>query len=512
MASAHPIYPVAITSASKARFKWGEIHGGVKFYALSEPQLDILASRAKYTWAFAGTGGGKTCLGPLWLWKHLESFRKREPTEFYRALVVSPTLPIFESSQLKQHIIGVFDNTAFHGEWNSQKKTYTGPNFEIVCRSADNDPSSLTGGQYDSILMDEAWSISNPEVWAEVRRRSNIKDAPILGVTTPNVNGWIHSDVYQAWESGDPEFYVRQWATDANPAKTPEQHAKFLDQERKKLGEARFNRMYGGLFTAVTGLIYDVFSDQRQPRYPVIPTPDVLPSPAVRCFVGLDWGWADPTVALMFVRCANGVVYCVDELYQSNLPLDELGVKLRKLIEKWTIRHGSRWGEVLKEGFFEAIYCDTSRPESAQLMRQYGLTVRRKKIADIEAGIAMTDQMFRTGRLKVFDCAKNLIREAGHYEYKSNGEPKGGNDHAMDALRYGVSSHMDGKPITIMDGVDDALTPSQDDANEAQKAIRLGHIETPAELEWKELQAQAKRQRDWEIKMENMDEEDCLAY
>lgn len=500
-------YEVAIIDSNKAKFKWGEVVEGVKFYSCSEPQLDILASPAKYTFAFAGSGGGKTCLAPLWLFKKLNTYRQSNPTEFWRALVVSPTLPIFESSQLKQHIIQVFDNTIFQGVWNAQKKTYTGTNFEIVCRTADNDPSSLTGGQYNAIVMDECWSISNPEVWEEARRRSNILDAPILGITTPNKNGWIFSEVYSQWLQNDPEFYVRQWATAQNPVKTPEEHAKFLDQELKKLGKARFDRMYGGQFSSISGLVYSVFADKSLPPWPVIPTTASLPSPAVRCFIGLDWGWTDPTVVLIFIECEDGNIYVVEELYQSQLPLDVLGVKLKALINKWTFSYGSKWGELLKHGFFDCVYCDSSRPEAKELIRRFGIPIRNKKISDIEAGIAITDQVFRCNRLRVFDCCTNLIREGGMYEADDSGKPKRNqSDHTMDALRYAISSYMDGKPLTLLPP-EIIPTPAATEITEAEKAIRLGHVESTDELEYRAMKEQARKQYEWEITMINMDAE-----
>lgn len=500
-----PVYPVAIISADRAKFKWGEVVQGVKFYSCSDPQLDILASPVKYTAAFAGSGGGKTCLAPLWVYKQLANYRKTDATSFYRVLVVSPTLPIFEASQLKQHIVSVFDNTVFAGEWNQQKKTYSGPNFEIVCRTADNDPSSLTGGQYNCIVVDEAWSISNPEVWEEIRRRSNILNAPILLVTTPNVNGWIYSEVYQQWLNKDPEYYVRQWATNQNPVKPPEEHAKFLDGELKKLGKARYDRMYGGQFSAVTGLIYDVFADKQQARYPVIVPAARLPSPALRCFIGLDWGWSDPTVILVFVECENGIVYCVEEVYQSNLPLDNLGRLLVALIAKWSIAFGSKWGEVLSTGFFDTVYCDSSRPEARELMQRYGIPIRNKLISDIEAGLAVTDQMFRVGRLKVYSTATNLIREASAYEYNDKGKPRAGqSDHAMDALRYAISSYMNGKQITLLPEADQPSKQVIEEA-EADKAIRLGHVQSPDQLRLLADQQQELAWQRWQIQMLNMD-------
>jgi hypothetical protein len=499
------VYPIAIISNKRGSFKWGELVDGVKWYSCTEPQLDLLASPCKYTWAFAGSGGGKTCLVGLSIWKHLAAYRKENPNskEIWRALVVSPTTRTFESSQLKAHIDGVFNNTVYQGTWNDQKGIYTGKDFEIVCRTAENDPKRLTGGQYHYIVVDEAWAIRDPEVWEEIRRRSNIKNAQILGVTTPNVNGWIYSDCYMAWKNGDPDYYVVQWATNLNPEKTPAEHKKFLDAELKKLGQARFDRMYGGQFAALTGLVYDSFSDRSSSRYPVIKPVKVLPSPAVRCFIGLDWGWVDPTAVLVFIECEDKRIYCVEEVYQSNLQIDELGRILKALIAKWTISYGSKYGDILKGGFFESVYCDTSRPESKEIMKRFGVPIHNKKIADIEAGIAITDQVFRTGRLKIWDCCTNLIREATSYEYGENAQPRPRqSDHGLDATRYGISSYFYGKQIDLLD---DEPVIEVTEKTEADKAIMLGHISTPDELVRREQAEWEAKQKAWQLQMEVME-------
>ena len=498
---------VAIISVDKGQFKWGEVDSGVKFYSCSHPQLEILASTTKYTSAFAGTGGGKTCLGALWIFKQLSKFRETDKQSLWRCLVVSPTYPIFESSQLKMHIQSVFQDTLFQGEWNGQTKTYHGDNFEVVCKSADNDPTSLTGGQYNAILVDEAWAISNPEVWEEIRRRSNILNAPILVVTTPNVNGWIYDELYIPWQNKDPEYHVVQWATSQNPVKTPEEHAKFLDAELKKLGPEKFNRMYGGQFTSLTGLVYNCFADPKSPNYPVIPTPDILPSPAVRCFMGQDWGWSDPNATLVLVECENDIIYVVEEFYGTQIPIDHVGNKIKELINKWSIKWGSKYGDILQGGFFDSVYCDASRPEATEMVRRFGVPIKNKKISNIEASIAITDTMFRIGRLKVFDCCTNLIREAKQYDYDKNGKINKRPDHVLDSLRYSISSYMDGKEIAIIPQAA-PRTKEQIEQEEHDKAKRLHHVHSADDLAMLEQMAWEKKQREWAIQMEHM-ECDC---
>ena len=169
-----------------------------------------------------------------------------------------------------QHIPTVFDYTLFTGKWNSKTKTYTGLAFEIVVRTAQNDPRRLSGGQYNLIIFDEAWQVSNPEVWAEVRRRSNIKDCQVVVATTPNVDGWLYDEVYQKWEAKDPNYYVRQASTSENPAKTERGTRSIPERRLIKLGQARFDRMYGGQFSQISGLVYDCFGNDKKPDWPVI--------------------------------------------------------------------------------------------------------------------------------------------------------------------------------------------------------------------------------------------------
>ena len=477
------------------KYKWAEVEGNNKIFACTEPQLDVLDSTAKFTFAFAGSGGGKTCLIGLWLYTKFVDFKKTNKDGFWRALVVSPTTSTFEKSQLKQHILNTFSDTVIEGKWNDQKKWYPFPGGEIQVVTAENDPKRLSGGQYNAIVLDECWQMRNADIWEEARRRSNICNAPVLGVTTPNCDGWIYEEVYQQWEKGDPDFYVRQWQTSENIAKTPEEHAKFLDSELQKLGQAKFDRMYGGQFSKMSGLVYDAFGDKTSASWPVIPAVERLPSPAVRVFGSIDFGWEDPAAAYIYVHCENDLVYIVDELFGSRIDLDALGLRLQKLKDKWSTNSHSRYADVIKGGFFDCFYCDTSRPEYKPLMARYGVPFKGKLIPMIEAGITIVDQLFRCNRVRVFDSCTNLIREAKAYAFDDKGKPREDNNHAMDSMRYGLSSYFANRTINYIES--EMMSKAQADAKELEVAVRLGYATTKEDLERDQRKLKERKQAEW---------------
>src|SRR3546814_17769396 len=62
------------------KLRWGDIylneHGQkCKHYPLHKYQAIVYQSTARFTAAIAGTGGGKTVVGPLWLAKQIQAFR-----------------------------------------------------------------------------------------------------------------------------------------------------------------------------------------------------------------------------------------------------------------------------------------------------------------------------------------------------------------------------------------------------------------------------------------------------
>ena len=437
--------------------QWGELRNNKRNYPCHPYQIAVLESPARITFAFAGTGGGKSCIIPLWIYNQL---KKHQPKS--RILCVSPTYKIFKQSKLLDSFFQAVEDTEFHGRYHKTDSIYTcGNGSEIFFRSAEIS-DSLEGGQYQSLSLDECGKISY-DSWIKASARVGASMGDILGVTTPDVQSWIYTDIYEKCcklisqdndgtvkESDDGSIRIVQWASCVNPIYSPQE----LARQKAMLRPELYARRYLGQFTNLDGLVYPDFVDN------LIPPQDILPSPAVKVVGGIDWGWNDPCSVIVLAECQDGKVYLVEEIYESHLPLDRLAEKLHALKSKWLISE---------------FYCDSSRPEIMNQLKKAGLPCRIKNLTSIEQGISLVDSRIRNGYLRCYDTLKNLISEMQQYARKPDRDnrftekPIDKMNHLCDALRYGICGLDFGRQLTFTQP-----TESDKQKTELESQIRIG--------------------------------------
>ena len=146
---------------------------------------------------------------------------------------------------------------------------------------------------------------------------------------------------------------------------------------------------------------------------------------------GLDWGFAsDPFACVrMGVDLARRTLWVCDEIYQTELLNDAAIPRVKKVVG----------GGIL--------WCDSAEPKSIAEFRANGINARpvKKGAGSIEAGI----NFLKRFQIKVHPSCINTIKELSVYHYKidkKTGEalpqPEGGDDHAIDAMRYAMESDM----------------------------------------------------------------------
>jgi hypothetical protein len=129
------------------------------------------------------------------------------------------------------------------------------------------------------------------------------------------------------------------------------------------------------------------------------------------------------------------------------------------------------------------------------MFRKAGIPIKNKRVTEIVAGVAITDTWFRAKRLFIYESCPNLIRELRGYQWDTTRKgllkdsPKGGSDHAADALRYAISSHKYG--VAVTEAV--ALPPTE--AEDLEKLIRLGLAAEDPDAQLKELEALRQKER-----------------
>ena len=148
------------------------------------------------------------------------------------------------------------------------------------------------------------------------------------------------------------------------------------------------------------------------------------PPEGLRVFYGLDFGFGhDPCAA---VRClldrARRRVYVTGELYQTGLVIWKLAEQLKDFAGR------------------AMVTCDSAEPRSIEELQALGVNaVKARKGPDsVLHGI----QWLQGYRIIVDRRCEHMIRELSAYCWKEGSppQPKAGDDHLIDALRYALES------------------------------------------------------------------------
>lgn len=392
-----------------------------KYFPLHALQQKVYLSDNRFTAAIAGTGGGKTVTGPLWIARQIQRFKEVNPYRPLLGMIVAPTYKVLSRATVPT-LINTFKGTELEGIYKESRSYYELPKINgvegglIWCQGADN-PGGLEGGQFDFIWGDEAGQFKY-NVWIALQGRTGLKRSPILFTTTPYGKNWLYHHFYKAFKEGNPDYFVVQWPSNANPAYST------VEYERAKatMSEELATMRYDGAFTGLAGLVYkDIESSY------VTLQPDELEkliNSEGRHFGGMDFGWNDPFCGLGGFLDRNDTLWVWYERYKSQTPIEEHAEKLPKFYDK-TIR----W------------YADHN-PEFIHKLRKGGHSVT-KADKNILAGINAVNNRIYTEKIKIVENrCRALVAEAEMYKYPDEEDKSGGDkpidefNHAMDALRY----------------------------------------------------------------------------
>ena len=140
---------------------------------------------------------------------------------------------------------------------------------------------------------------------------------------------------------------------------------------------------------------------------------------------GQDFGFNNPT-AMVKVGIKDNDVYVDEMIYESKLTNSDL-----------IARYGS-----LEINRSNIIYCDSAEPQRIEEIKQadYWADSSNK---DVKKGI----DTLKSRKIFITKRSLNIIKEIQRYKWKSKDgiildEPVKMNDHAMDAIRYAVHTHL----------------------------------------------------------------------
>lgn len=286
---------------------------------------------------------------------------------------------------------------------------------------------TLRGQAYDFVVIDEIAMMRNFWVnWQEVLRPTlTDKRGEVLFVSTPK--GFNHFYDLCNQELTDNDFKTFKYTSYDNPHLPVDE----LDTAKAQLPPDRFAQEYLASFQKTQGLVYKEFERDKH-LYDELPKPllwGMTNHKAYQTLGAVDFGYRNPA-AVLTAKWDGEKLYIEDEWYKTE-------------------RTDVQIAEYVARQQFKEVYPDPENQGAIEELRRQRVNVKEviKGPGSVAAGIQQVREMLIRGDLMINKRCVNLIGEFEMYSYDdSDGEknekenPMKANDHALDALRYLVSS------------------------------------------------------------------------
>lgn len=243
------------------------------------------------------------------------------------------------------------------------------------------------------------------------------------------------------WFNCNPDnpshWFYKDWIVNANLKNAL--HLHFTMEDNPSLSEAvrrRYENLYSGTFyerfvlgkwVAADGAVYGFFGENHISLPP--------PPPYEDCVISCDYGTVNPSSFGLWVL-SKGVWYRVKEYYYDS----------RREGEQRTDEEHYEGLCRLAEGYSpRAIAVDPSAASFMACIRRHGAFSVVQAKNNVLDGIRRTGDALKSGEIKISPDCKDAIREFSLYVWESgakNDTPKKENDHALDDIRYFVSTFL----------------------------------------------------------------------
>ena len=404
----------------------------------------------------AGSQGGKSHIGPHWLWREIERKINEGPkgTEYLFG-IVGPTLQM-----MRQATVGIARMVRFIcAKFGCSEETILnkqdlkinlkplGYNVEIYAGSAER-RHRLQGARLEAAWIDEAGQVRDPAIYHITIQRLH-GEGRLLITTTPYMAGaaWLTEVIKQAEEGDDPDTMVVRFPSIVNPYFSLEEETVL----KRKLPPWYFNMMYNAEFEKPQGQVYPVCT---------YIDPVDIPASWPR-FIGIDptHGGKDKFAAvwLAYDPYEPEIWYVYREFYLSCAPsiadpnarwrsphemLDS--IYAMSMVNKWDEEEKAFLPTEERENIGR-IFVDPSKPETLHDVQNRFFESMVFKADPKMAGLVDVGSMLKTGNLLVFNTLIHWAHEQTSYVYpydefgETIGEvPLDRNNHLMDATRYAI--------------------------------------------------------------------------
>lgn len=204
---------------------------------------------------------------------------------------------------------------------------------------------------------------------------------------------------------------------------------KTIERYKRTFTGVLHSRFIEGQWVAAQGLVYDFFCEDMLGSAPE--------GEAERWVISCDYGTANPASFGLWGKF-GGSWYRVEEYYFDSR---------REGRQKTDSEYVYALKALAGEREIDCVVVDPSAASFILALGREGFTVRKAR-NDVALGIGLTAQALKSGKIVICHGCVDAVREFGLYRWKegSRGDaPVKENDHAMDEIRYFVSTVLQGR-------------------------------------------------------------------
>ena len=379
-----------------------------------------------------GVGSGKTMAGCI----EACAMARRWPKS--RGMITNNTHP-----QLKTSTIETFFRLfprPYIGDYNEVEKTLTMSNGSKIIFRSTSDPDSLLGSNLLWFFMDEA-ALAPEYAFQTLISRLKRNEAD---VTFPMA-------AYKFWITTNPAGKNWLWKRFFGPDKrkdfvgihAPTDENTFLDPSyitmlHEMYGEELAKRFVKGNFDTFVGQIFSEWDE----NFHIIDESEI-PSTWYR-FRSIDFGFSKPSCCLWIAEDPDGCLYVYREIYQKGLTGYDLGDMINRMSgnEEYLFTVGDTSGAKIdptsKESIFSQLESKGIFVENAKKQDQFGRILRLKAMISRNEVFVMRNCKFLIDALPQYQWEPDSLKRGSARQ-----APLKINDHAVDALMYGMANRPD---------------------------------------------------------------------
>ncbi len=240
--------------------------------------------------------------------------------------------------------------------------------------------------------------------------------------------------------AGPEHWFYKTWILEAQKRNCL--HLHFTMEDNPSLTDSirtRYQRLYTGVFyqrfilgqwVQAEGRVYDFFGPDMVGTAP--------PEPMESYHISCDYGTVNPT-SMGLWGLKGGVWYRLQEFYFSSR------VQMRQLTDE---EYALALANLAGSRPIRSVIVDPSAASFIEVLRRKGWRVQKAK-NDVLGGIRLTADALKTGKIVITQGCEDCLREMDMYvwdlEVQGSDRVKKENDHAMDDMRYFVSTVLGGK-------------------------------------------------------------------